>query len=80
MARRSCQRRCSHACSSWGAGYPSVILTRHAPGSTQIRQGRIQLDLESKLEKYLTIDGWVSCKADQDCGQGGVCQANLTCR
>jgi len=61
------------------AGYPSVIVTRHATGSAVIAAGRVDLDIASVVEQSISVEGLVSCAADRDCADGQTCQPDLTC-
>ena len=62
------------------AGFPTVIVTRHAIGSTVIAPGRVELEISSTVEQSVTIDGLTSCTDDEDCPDGQLCQDDLTCK
>jgi hypothetical protein len=61
------------------AGYPSIVVTRHATGSAVIAAGRVDLDVSSVVEQSVTVEGLASCADDGDCPQGQACQSDLTC-
>jgi hypothetical protein len=62
------------------AGYPSIIVTRKATGSTTITQGRVDLVVSSSIEQPVNIPGLTSCTANTDCSAGQTCQSDLTCK
>jgi hypothetical protein len=62
------------------AGFPTVIITRHALGSSLISAGRVELDVYSIVEQAVTVEGLTSCDADEDCPSGQSCQADQTCK
>lgn len=62
------------------AGFPSIIVTRKATGSTTIVEGRVDLVLSSAVERFVTIEGLTSCTGDTDCPDGQTCQEDLTCQ
>jgi hypothetical protein len=62
------------------AGFPTIILTREARGSTTISAGRVDLALASKVEHEVTIAGLVSCNGDEDCPDPQTCQPDLRCQ
>jgi hypothetical protein len=62
------------------AGYPTVIVTRHAIGSTAITPGRVELEISSTVEQTVTVDGLVSCSKNADCPDGQECQNDLSCK
>jgi len=62
------------------AGFPTVIVTRSASGSTVIAPGRVELEISSTVEQSVTIDGLRSCKDELDCPDGGECQSDRTCK
>ena len=62
------------------AGYPSVIATRASSGSTRTRAGQVVLAIDSKVERFVTIEGVQSCTSDAECPKEKSCQADLTCR
>ena len=62
------------------AGFPSVILTRTSRGTTPIEVGLVELEVSSKVERFVTVAGVESCNMDEDCPDGELCQMDLTCR
>lgn len=61
------------------AGFPTVIVSRKATGSTTIDAGRVDLVVSSEVEAPITIPGLVSCTDDTECPDGQTCQDDLTC-
>ncbi len=61
------------------AGYPTVIVSRHAVGSAVISAGRVELDVSSVVEQAVSVEGLMSCTDDTDCVDGTTCQTDLTC-
>lgn len=61
------------------AGFPTVIVSRKAIGSTTIDAGRVDLIVSSDVEAPITIPGLVSCTDDMECPDGQTCQDDLTC-
>jgi hypothetical protein len=62
------------------AGYPTVIVTRQALGSSVISAGRVELDVYSIVEQAITVEGLTSCDADEDCPSGQTCQTDQSCK
>ncbi|MET0389203.1 MAG: hypothetical protein ABW321_24740 [Polyangiales bacterium] len=62
------------------AGYPTVIVTRHAVGSARVPGGTIELVVASQLQLPVEIAGLTSCTTDEDCPSGQACQADLSCK
>jgi hypothetical protein len=67
------------------AGFPTIVVTRRAVGSTQVSLGRIELLTSSKLERSVEIDGLVSCVPMADpslegCPAGQSCGTDLRCQ
>jgi hypothetical protein len=62
------------------AGFPTVVVTRSATGSTTIAPGRVDLVVSSTIERSVEIAGLTSCTADTDCQPGQTCQSDLTCK
>jgi hypothetical protein len=62
------------------AGFPSVVVTRHAVGSTTIAAGRVELEVLSSLDVPVSVPGVVSCNETADCPQDQTCQDDLTCQ
>jgi hypothetical protein len=61
------------------AGYPTILLTRVAAGSTKLRAGVVSLRILSAVERPVTIEGLRSCTADDQCPAGKGCRSDLTC-
>jgi hypothetical protein len=61
------------------AGFPTVVVTRHSAGTAQTALGVVELDVQSPVERSVTIPGLVSCDGDEDCSNGQVCRADLSC-
>ena len=61
------------------AGYPTILLTRVASGSTKLYAGVVSLRILSSVERPVTIEGLRSCTANDQCPAGKVCRTNLTC-
>lgn len=63
------------------AGYPSVILTRLSTDYAQLSHGRVELEVSSLVERYLTTPGVDSCTTDEDCKDGKTCRStDSTCQ
>lgn len=62
------------------AGFPTVVVSRSAVGSTTIPSGRVDLVVTSALEYAVEIPGLTSCSSDADCPNGQTCQADLSCK
>jgi hypothetical protein len=62
------------------AGFPTVIITRQAVGSSVISAGRVELDVSSVVEQAVTVEGLTSCDADEDCPSGQTCQTDQSCK
>jgi hypothetical protein len=61
------------------AGFPTIVVTRHATGSTVISPGRVDLEISSEIEESVAVPGIVSCNSKEDCPEGQSCLTNLTC-
>ncbi len=61
------------------AGFPTIILSRKAIGSTVIAPGRVELVLASEVEQPVIIPGLASCSEDTECPSGKPCRPDLTC-
>lgn len=62
------------------AGFPTIIVSREAVGSTTIAEGRLDVSVAATLERVVEIDGLTSCTDDANCPQGQTCQVDLTCK
>ena len=62
------------------SGFPTIVVSRSATGSTAIRAGRVDLVTSSILEVPVTVPGLVSCNSDDDCPDGLTCQTDLSCQ
>jgi hypothetical protein len=63
------------------AGYPSVVVTRTSLDTAQLDHGRVELEVSSLVERYLTTPGVVSCTTDEDCSDGKTCRSSdSTCQ
>lgn len=60
------------------AGYPTIVMTRVARGTTPIRAGVVELNVSSEVETPVEIPNLRSCTSNADC-DGGTCRADLTC-
>jgi hypothetical protein len=60
------------------AGWPIAELTRQAKGTSP--DVKVDLLLESKFVKDITIPGLVSCSDHPDCPTGQTCQVDMTCK
>lgn len=61
------------------AGFPTIVVGRHALGAVTIGAGRVELDVVSDLEVAVEVPGITSCNGDEDCDDGQACRADLTC-
>jgi hypothetical protein len=62
------------------AGFPTIVVTRKAVGSTTISPGRVDLVIASDVERAVQIPGLTSCTEDAQCPNGQTCQPDLTCK
>jgi hypothetical protein len=62
------------------AGYPTIIVTRHADGSARIAPGIVDLTVTSQVEAAVKVPGLASCNANTDCPTGETCQSDLSCK
>lgn len=62
------------------AGFPTIVVTRRAVGSTTIAPGRVDLVISSQIERSVVIEGLASCNDDSQCPDGQTCQSDLTCK
>ncbi len=60
------------------AGYPTIVVTRYATGSSVIRAGRVDLTVSSEVEAPVEVPNLRSCTSDTEC-DGGMCRDDLTC-
>lgn len=61
------------------AGYPTVIVTRRTRDAARIAPGRVELTIDARIERAVTIPGLESCAKDEECARGERCRADLTC-
>lgn len=61
------------------AGFPTILVTRVAAGTTAVHAGVISLRVLSAVERPVVIDGLRSCTEDSQCPAGKVCRTDLTC-
>ncbi|HEY0715899.1 MAG TPA: hypothetical protein VGF45_24665 [Polyangia bacterium] len=61
------------------AGFPTVYVTRVAPGETKLSHGRVLLRVESSVERPLKIPNLDSCHEDKDCPAPKKCQKDYKC-
>jgi len=62
------------------AGFPTIIVTRQGVSSALVTSGRVDLVLQSRVERAVTVPGITSCTDDDQCPMGQTCQPDLTCR
>ncbi|MET0342478.1 MAG: hypothetical protein ABW252_15850 [Polyangiales bacterium] len=61
------------------AGFPTVMVTRSAIGSTSTALGRVDLRIYGYVETAVVIPGLVSCTDDSECGGGKTCRDDKSC-
>jgi hypothetical protein len=62
------------------SGFPTVALTRQGVGSAAVGEGKVELRLESGVERPLEVPGLTSCIVDEDCPEEGhVCRNDRSC-
>jgi len=61
------------------SGFPSVNVTRSAIGSVVIAPGRVELTVQSAVDRGLQIPGLISCSESIPCPEGLTCQQDLKC-
>lgn len=61
------------------AGYPTIVFSREAVGSTVISAGRVDLALRSQVEMPIVVPGVTSCTETSECPKGQICRDDLTC-
>jgi hypothetical protein len=62
------------------AGFPTIVITRVATGTTALAHGKVTLRVISSVELAVQVPGLRSCTDDRDCPAGQRCQSNLACR
>lgn len=62
------------------SGFPTVVVTRVASGSTATRLGRATLRVVASVERAVEIEGLHSCRSDEHCPAGMTCQVDLKCK
>jgi hypothetical protein len=62
------------------AGFPTIVLTRVAAGTTPVRAGSLTLRVLSAVERAVHIEGLQSCTTNGQCPAGKSCGSDLTCR
>jgi hypothetical protein len=62
------------------SGFPTIVITRVATGTTATKLGLVTLRVASSLEREVEIDGLHSCTADEECPMGMTCQPDLKCK
>src|SRR5690606_16424968 len=60
------------------AGFPTITFRRFARGVSG-EPHEIDFRVEQSVQIPVTIDGLVSCSADDDCPDGQTCQVNRSC-
>jgi len=58
-------------------GFSELVLTRTFSSSTPTRLGNIEFNVESSDERFVTIDGYISCEQPSDCPSGQVCNGGV---
>ncbi len=61
------------------SGFPTIVISREAVGSTSIPMGRVDLLIVSSLERAVEIEGLLSCNEDEDCPDGQSCTDDRRC-
>lgn len=61
------------------SGWPSIVVSRKATGSTNTSRVQVDLVVISTLEMFVDIPGLISCTRDADCPTGQTCQDDLKC-
>jgi len=62
------------------AGFPTIVVTRQALGSTTISAGRVELLVFAEVERAVQVPGLTSCTDSNQCPEGQSCQADLSCK
>lgn len=60
------------------SGFPKIEITRKSAGSNPAVH--VDLILESRITKSLSIPGLVSCTGNEECPAGQTCQQDLRCK
>jgi hypothetical protein len=61
------------------AGFPTIAVWRETAGSAKIPAGRVDLVIDSRIDKEVVIPGLISCEEDTDCPDGMTCQIDQRC-
>ena len=62
------------------AGFPSIVAMRQSIDTAQIAPGLVKLEVSARTEQFVTVKGYSSCTADEECLDGQTCQMDLTCK
>jgi hypothetical protein len=62
------------------AGFPSIVAMRQSIDTAQIAPGLVKLEVSARTEQFVTVKGYSSCTADEECPDGQTCQMDLTCK
>jgi hypothetical protein len=54
-------------------GNPELNVTRSLTESTAITPGKVELVVQSNIERFITMEGYTSCTVNTDCPTGQVC-------
>jgi hypothetical protein len=60
------------------SGFPTVDMTRYASGTNA--NTSVELRVESRITRPVTIPGLVSCFGDEDCPNSQTCQQDFKCQ
>lgn len=60
------------------SGFPTVDLTRISRGTSA--ETGVELSIESKVTRELSIPGVISCGANEDCPNGKICSELFVCQ
>jgi hypothetical protein len=60
------------------AGFPTVDMTRYASGTNA--NTNVELRVESRITRPISIPGLVSCFGDDECPNGKTCQQDFKCQ
>lgn len=60
------------------SGFPKLEIARKGVAASS--DAEVELVLESRITKYLTIPGIISCEDDTGCPTGQTCQDDLQCK